>query len=214
MRNIRVTGVGKLSRTPNWVVINFIVVGEDINYQEAINKVNKRTVALRSVIVESGFKKEDLKTVNFTVNARYSYKDGQNIFVGYEARHDLKLEFDFNMDTLNKLLANLANSRSEALLSISFEVKEKEEFNNALIIAAIKDAFNKAKLISETSNVKLGRIINIVYGISQVAYRSPFKYESSQFAVPPSSMDFTPGDIEGTTFIEIEWELVNNENIN
>ncbi|MDF2700104.1 MAG: hypothetical protein K0Q49_1660 [Haloplasmataceae bacterium] len=205
MRIIRVKGTGTVSETPNLIVIHFTVKGEDFNYDEAMRKLNERTAILRNDIIKAGFSGDDLKTTNFSVDTKYSYHNNQNIFQGYVAKHDLKLEFDFNRIVLNNLLSILSKSNSKAEYSINFEVKDKEQFKKQLLANSVKDAMEKAEVIAQTANVKLGNILNIIYDFSNVIYRSNVMLEN--MITSTKDVDIVPEDVEATDYVTMEWQI-------
>ncbi len=204
MRTLRIKGTGKASRQPDLIVVNFKIVSEDYNYDEALNNLNKRTALLRQDIVKAGFNRDDLKTTNFNINTKYRYEDGQSYFDGYRASHDLKLEFPYNRLLLNQLLKIVSISNANAEFKIFFEVDDKEDFKNELLRNAVENAKKNALVITDAAGVKLGKILNITYDWQEILSRSKLKMEMSEIQ---NGIDVVPEDVEAGDTVSIEWEI-------
>ncbi|QVK17438.1 SIMPL domain-containing protein [Mycoplasmatota bacterium] len=208
MRILKVKGVGKSTKTPDSVVILFKIISKGYDYDKVINDLNERTAILRNDIVKAGFAKEDLKTTNFTIDTEYKYKDGENIFTGYKAVHELKLEFDFNQIILNNLLRTLSTSEADPEYKIVFEVKDKRAFKDEILVDAVNNAKQNASVISNAASVKLGKIMNIDYDYRDIVYRSGVVLEKAM--LNSTSLDIYPEDVTGTDTVFIEWEIEDN----
>lgn len=205
MRVIKVKGVGNVTKQPDLVVIQFKIISKGYDYDKVMNDLNERTAILRNDIVKAGFAKEDLKTTNFSIDTEYKYKDGENIFTGYKALHDLKLEFDYNQIILNNLLRTISSSEADPEYRILFEVKDKRAFKDEILTDAVNNAKQNASVIANASSVKLGNILNITYDYREIPYRSSVVLEKTM--LNSSSLDIYPEDVTGTDTVFIEWEI-------
>lgn len=202
-RVLRVRATGKKTKSPELVVIKFTVTGEDYDYEEAIKALNLKTEILRNDIIKAGFSGDDLKTTNFFVETVYQRVNNQKIFQGYKARGDHILSFNYDKEVLNNLLTELASSKSKAEFNIFFEVKDKEAFKNEILAEAVNNGKNSAKVIANAANIKLGKILNIIYDVQEIIYRSKLAL-ALQASAP---VNIIPEDIEGTENITMEWEI-------
>ncbi len=205
MRVLRVKGVGEVLKNPDLIVVIFKIISKNIDYDQAMNDLNRRTVILRNDIVKAGFAKDDLKTTNFAINTEYIYKDGKNVFVGYIAEHDLKLSFDYNQLVLNNLLRIITKSEANPLFNVFFEVKDKVSFKALVLKDAVFNAKANASVIASSAGIKLGKILNINYDYQEIVYRSQAKLENTMLS--SSAIDIIPDTIKGTDTVHIEFEI-------
>jgi len=205
MRVLKVKGVGNVSQSPDLIVILFKLISKDYDYDKAVNELNNRTVILRNDVVKAGFSKDDLKTTHFSIKTDYEYRNGQNVFLGYIAKHELKLEFDFNKNVLGNLLRIISASEADPEYQILFEVKDKRSFKDAVLNDAVYNAKQNASVIANAASIQLGKILNINYDYSEISYRSNVVLEEMMMAT--SQIDIVPEDVLGTDSVIIEWEI-------
>lgn len=205
MRVLKVRGVGKVVHYADLVVVNFTVMSKDYTYDKAINELNYKTEILKQDIEKANFSRDELKTINFYINPEYRFQNNENIFLGFKAIHELKLEFTFDKVVLNNLLKIISNSKSEATFNLSFEVKDKTLIKGEALRSAVKDAKNNANIIANSAEIKLGKILNIEYLNQFVPFRSTLRIDNPE--IKTSDVDITPEDVIISSEVIIEWEI-------
>ena len=114
-----------------------------------------------------GFERSDLKTLNFSVDTEYeSYReDGayRQRFIGYKFCHILKVEFDSDNARLGKILYGLAHCPLHPEFRISYTVKDPETVKNELLGRAVRDAREKAVVLTRATEVSLKDILSMDY---------------------------------------------------
>ncbi len=215
-RTIHIRGIGHAEQAPDQVVLSMTLTAQNKEYSAAMKIGSQQVEMLREAIVEAGFKADDLKTINFDVQAVYDNeetKDGkstryQKIFVGFECRHDLKMTFNFNNDKLNAAVDTIATCLAQPKISIAFTIKDIDAFNDKILKAAARDAQRKAKILCKASGVKLGKLINIDYSWSELNIRHEnILCQESAIADKKSSFNFQPDDIKASDTVDFYWEI-------
>lgn len=212
---IHIKGTGFAEQIPDLVVLTLTLTAQNKEYSAAMKIGSQQIEMLRESIVEAGFKADDLKTVNFSVNPIYEneeYKDGKStryrkIFVGFECNHDLKLTFDFNNNKLNKAVDTIAACLSQPKISIAFTIKNMDAFNDEILKSAAKDARRKAKILCAASKVKLGRLLDINYSWSEINIRNEQVLCAECPTAEKASFDFQPEEIKASDTVEFLWEI-------
>ena len=214
MRTITVKGVGTLSAKPDLTVIKMDLKSKDKDYEKCMELSSLYMQGLCSALEKIGFEKSDLKTVSFDVEPSYdNVKDrGGNykrVFEGYNCTHRLKLEFDFNVALLAKVLATIASCPSYPELSIEFTVKDPSAVKAELLKSATENAKQKALILSEAAGVKLGDLLSIDYNWSElnVYSRTSFRMEEDR-CVGIGDMNFEPDDINLRDTVTFVWEII------
>ena len=218
MRTIRVTGKGQVKVRPDMTRITVSLEGTNSEYSETLRKSSEDTEQLRDLLMDFGFERSDLKTLNFSVDTEYeSYKDKgvfKQRFVGYKYHHLMKVEFDSNNERLGKLLFALSNSSTKPEFRISYTVRDPEAAKNELLGRAVSDAKEKATVLTGAAGVTLKNIQSIDYSWGEISFevqpmnRVFMAEECLPTAVADAyDMDIEPDDIEASDTVTVIWEI-------
>ena len=218
MRTIRVIGKGQIKVRPDTTRITMSLEGVYKDYSETLRLSSKDTEMLKDILSGFGFERSDLKTFNFSVDTEYeSYKDRDGSykqrFTGYRYRHMLKVEFDSDNERLGKILYALANGNVRPEFRISYTVKDPEATKNTLLGKTVKDAREKASVLTEAAGIGLKDIQSIDYSWGEI----DFEYRPMNggilaercMAEPTAaySLDIEPDDIEVSDTVTVLWEI-------
>ena len=188
MREMRVTGRGRISVKPDRIRLMLTLSDVKKDYDKALKEASAKSTELQKAFCGCGFSEEDLKTVNFSVDAEYtgySDKDGnwKQCFVGYRFNQMLKIEFPLDNDRLGQILYALAKSGVKSEFRIQYTVSNPEACRNELLGKAVSDAKEKAAILAEASGVKLGVIQAIDYSFGTMEiYSEPVNFRSMKVA--------------------------------
>lgn len=219
MRMIRITGKGQIKVKPDMTRITITLEGMYPDYAETLRLSSEDTDSLKYVLATFGFERTDLKTLNFNIDTEYeSYKDHDTYkqrFVGYRFRHLLKVEFDSDNERLGKILYALGNCDLHLEFRISYTVKDPESAKNELLGKAVKDAKEKAAVITSAAGVTLKDIQSIDYSWGEIEFEvSPMNRLMKACAPVPAAcedacydMDIEPDDIEVADTVTVVWEI-------
>ena len=218
MRTIRVTGKANLKVKPDITRITVTAEKTYPEYGEALEGSAKDTSLLGELLAKFGFERTDLKTLDFNVDTEYEGYNENGVykqrFIGYRARHVMKVEFDSDNDRLGKILYALANCPVKPEFRISYTVKDPESAKNELLAAAVKDASEKAAVLAQAAGVKVKWIRMIDYSQKQIDFEvrpvnrimadasAPMMAKSAGF-----DMDLEPEDIEVSDTVTVLWEI-------
>lgn len=217
-RTITVKGTGKVSARPDYVTLSMLLESLDQSYDKAMELATKQIGELTDALAGTGFAKEALKTTNFDVRTDYNNEkdkrgNWKKIFNGYVVSHNLKLDFDFDMDRLSKALAAIANCAAHPQLSVAFTIKDPAAVKAEMLRSAAANAKEKAEILCAASGVKLGELVNIDYNWSEINIHSNTRYmladECLREAAPMNakSIDIEPEDINLNDCATFVWEL-------
>ena len=154
------------------------------DYDKAIREASEKSEELQKAFKGCGFQPEDLKTVNFSVDAEYtgySDKNGnwKQRFVGYRFNQTLKIEFPLDNELLGRILYALAKSGVKSEFRIQYTVRDVEACRNELLGNAVRDAKEKANVLAEASGVKLGMVMTVDYSFGTVdIYSEPVNFRA------------------------------------
>lgn len=212
-RTITVRGTGKVSTKPDLTEIILDLRANHYDYEKTIDIGTQQVNSLKVALCELGFQKSDIKTTNFDVhpifeNERDANGNYKRRFNGYECSHDLKVEFDFDMSLLSRVLTALAKCDANPEFEVRFTVKDKEQIKSQLLENAVENALNNATILAAASHVTLGDIISINYNWGEVHLYSETKYcLAEECMAAPSCIDIEPDDIDVNDGVTIVWEI-------
>ena len=216
-RTIRVTGRGRLKIRPDMTRIKITLEGVFWKYDETLRKSSEATEQMKNLLGEFGFQKSDLKTLNFEIDTEYeSYKSEDTYkqrFVGYKYEHVMKVEFDSDNERLGKILYALAHSPLHPEFRISYTVKDEDAAKNELLGKAVKDAKEKAVVLTRAAGVTLTEIQNIDYSWGEVTFESRPMDRMMMADVCCSAsdrsydLDIEPDDIDVSDTVTVIWGI-------
>ena len=211
-RTLTVRGRGTASADPDLTVISFGVVGRDPSYSSSVEELNGRVEALREDLEAAGVERARLKTTSFDVHddRRYDRDTGKHVFLGYEASHRLRLELPFDKELLNGVLARVAQSASEAAVTISFDVSDVESLRRGAMRAAVADAREGARVLAEASGATLGEILSIDYSYVEIRARRlsyEFANTGAMYEASAPAPDVEPEALDAEEGVTVVWEI-------
>ena len=223
MRELKVTGKGKVVAVPDQIVLNIDLNGTEKDYKKAYKQMEMATKEVRDLFQGLSFEVKDLKTkkceVEVSNERKYVEKTGtwEFVFKGYEYVHKMKIMFDKDNDLLGKVLYGLSKCESRPEVNISYTVKDVKSTKNTLLKNAIADSKAKAAVLAEAAGVTLGDILKIDYSWGEINLSTPvldsfldvmrLSDDSDCFEDEALDMDIEPEDINITDTVTVIWEI-------
>jgi len=211
MRNIRVTGTAAVSEKPDLVVITFRVSSLEYQFKTCMEKLAISTEQLREDLASVGLERDSIKTTRFDVDVKYEYdrKREQSFFKGYEAIHNLKVEFPFTQKYLNEVLNVLSNTESQTTFRISFQISDPEPLRQQALTDAVKNSREKAEVLARAAGVNLGEVVHIDYSWGEIRIRPEREVcELECLCESAAEHDVTPEDIDVSDTVTITWSIM------
>ena len=204
---ITVEGRGRLRVEPDTAVIKCQVLALDPSYSEASQEMNRQVDLLRQVLPGLDLEKGDLKTTDFTVrrDCRRNPKTERYEFAGYQASHSLELRVPLDKD-LNGVMEALLGCGADAQIEVSFAVADPEPVRARLLTAAVESAQRRAEIITRAAGTKLGKIVHISYGVTEVRFRS--EPQACLAEDGPGAPDIEAGSFSVEDSVTVTWEIL------
>ena len=218
-RTIRVTGKGSIKLRPDLTRLTITLQGTDADYGAVLRKSAEDTETLRGVAAGLGFARDALKTLQMHVEPVYEgYQDEKGVyrsrFVGYEFRHELKLEFPVDDALLGRTLYALAHCGAKPEFRIGYTLADPEAAKNALLALSVRDAAAKAEALAAAAGVALGALLSIDYswGEREFAVQPMRKMMAADNCAAESAMGsydlgIEPDDISVSDTVTVVWEI-------
>lgn len=218
MKTIKVTGKGKLAVRPDRIRLLITQQSTEKTYNGAIKESAARKGALNDLLAEAGFEKTDLKTLSFSVDTQYESYQGRDKawkqrLIGYQYTHYLKIEFDADNKTLGKVLSKVAKCSGAPEFSIEYTIADTEAAKNELLAKAVADSREKAHVLANAAQVKLGEILSIDYSWEEIEFVArPMSSRMMKSCMENDEgcgigLDIEADDISVTDTVTILWEI-------
>lgn len=222
MRELKVTGKGKVVAVPDQIVLDIELNGTEKDYKKAYKQMEVATKEVRDLFQGLSFEVKDLKTkkceIEVSNERKYIEKTGtwEFIFKGYEYVHKMKIMFDKDNALLGNVLYGLSKCESKPEVHIGYTVKDVNAIKNTLLKNAILDSKERAEVLAEAAGVTLGEIMKIDYSWGEINLSSSVcdsfldvmklsddeDYEDEAF-----DMEIEPEDINIADTVIVVWEI-------
>lgn len=157
-----VAGEGRAWVIPNQARVNFGITTSASTVIQAQEQANEAINLFKKDLKQIGIDEENIKTVSYTINPDYDFREGRSRVIGYNANVVLEVLFQ-EFEKLNQAFTlatrNGINNIGQLIFELSQEEQEKAEDKARKM--AIDKAKDKARKMAKESGIRLGKIINI-----------------------------------------------------
>jgi uncharacterized protein len=203
---IRVQGQGRITSTPDVVVLGLSVTSLRPTYAVAVSELNEKFELLRAALPAADVDAKALKTTSFDISITNDYVNGRHVFRGFSGTHGLELRRPFEQKRLARLFDAISASKANAQLTLTFTISNPEEIKKRVLQDAVKNARAAAECIAEASGQTLGSILSIEYGWSEIRLTSS-PASLAYGAVCESAPHLEPADFKSEDTVQVAWEL-------
>jgi uncharacterized protein len=170
---ISISGEGEAFAVPDLATFSFTVSADEKTVAAAQEQVTKKVDAIVAAIKNLGIDEKDIKTTDYSAYPRYSYSQaactpnycppGKQVLEGYTASHNITVKV---RDTAKAgdALAVAGDNGATGLSNISFTVDDPDKITQEARALAIKEAREKAELLSDELGVRLVRVVSFSDG--------------------------------------------------
>ncbi len=215
LRSFTVSEEGKVVAIPDVAMFSFNVTtqgGMDVSslQEENTEKMNKAIEFLKDNDVED----KDIKTLSYNIEPRYEYvNNGQFIsyprtdreIVGYTVTQTVSVKArDFSKT--GELLSGVVNNGANSVSSLSFDIDDKEAYEQEARAKAILAAKEKAKIIAGTGKFKIGRLISVQEYSSVPYFGGDRSFEAALSSKAPAPV-IEAGSQDVTVNVTLTYEI-------
>ncbi len=196
---LRVVGQEKIKESPDYTVLKLGFKRVRYSYENALEETKINTEGVTSIVKQLELDNVVLKTKYFKINRNYDYDVKR--YDGYQYNQEIEVCFDRNNSILDEILKKVLQMHIAPEVNVSYKIKDPSKIKDELIKKCVIDAKNKAKVIADASNIKLGNIIRIDYSDDEPIC------EMRMMTQAPDD-DLIPEDIEFSDSITLEYEIL------
>lgn len=167
-RILRVVGQEKIKESPDYTIVKIEFSRVKETYENALEETKINTNSINSIKEGIEFDNVSIKTINFRIDRNYDYDTKK--YNGYRYNQGFEFSFDKNAKLLEDILKKSSEISVTPEVSVRYVLKDAKSAKEKLIQKCVMDAKNKALVIAEASNIKLGNIIRIDYTDAEPVY--------------------------------------------
>ena len=206
---IWVTGIGKVTVTPDVAVVSLGVQAQALTVADAQAQAAKAMADVMAALKANSVAEKDIATQYYNITPVYSYdqKTGKQTLDGYRVNNTatVKIRNVGNAGVVIDAVA-AAGGNYTIINSVTLTVDQPEQYNTQARQAAMNDAANRAKQLAQLSGIKLGKATYINESLntsSQTIY-----YDAGAKAVPSvTSTPISPGETEVTLTVQVVYSI-------
>lgn len=185
---ITTTGIGNIYEKPDMAYLQF---GYSIVKNSASEAQKETAVAINKILeafYKIGVKKEDLKTISFSINERRKYIQNTYKTIGYQCQNILQLKIR-EIDNIGNYVDTAVSAGANAIRGISFGFEKEEDLKQQALKLAYKDAEEKAESLASAAKGKIVGIEEIIEGETYLPKTERFALaESADTQILPGTM--------------------------
>lgn len=174
---VSVTGLGKANINSDLIVWEGQFTSKSNNLKEAYAFLNQDKHKVIAYLKSNGIKVKDIVFNAVSINKEYkneysaSGKYIGNTFVGYELKQNLTIESK-NVEHIESISRNITELLNDGVQFYSraprYYYTQLADLKIKMISEATKDAYDRAKTISEFSSSQLGQLVSAKMGVFQI----------------------------------------------
>lgn len=159
-RTVSVQGSAEMLVNPDIIIWNASIESIEYELEASRKKVDRVFNAVKSQLIKAGIKSTDIKLSGNSQNKQYEYEKGTRRFRGYRTQVQLEIKAR-NLDLYQDVNDILLIAEEIQVSNTNFDSSEKQNYENQILVAAAKDAEQKASLLAKSFSMKLGKPITI-----------------------------------------------------
>lgn len=194
-REITIDAVGKAFINPDTAVVNLGVHTEAKTTELATTENNDKMKKIFESIKALNIEDKDIKTTSYYLNQKYTWDEKKNKSIedGYVLDQNITIKIR-DLASVGEVISKATTAGANLVGGISFVIEDEESAKKDAREIAIQAANAKAKLISEQTGIKFGKIVNYYeYTDSYMPYANAVggdmmsAYDSRELSAPTIS---------------------------
>lgn len=204
---VTVTGTGKVTGTPDTLVLDLAVSKTAGDVTTAMNQLSATMTAVEGALKSSHVADADLKTSGLDVGPQYSYDGNKQTVTGYQATESLTVTLR-DLKSAGSAIAAAASAGGNAtqINGLSTDLQNDSALLNQARDAAFADAKAKAAQYAKSAGRSLGGVVRIEESTS--SQPSPIRYAVPDAAAASSGAVSSVPVQAGSTDLSVQVTVV------
>lgn len=154
--------------------------------------------------MNEGIPREEIQTVDYSIQPLYDYVEGVQQFRGYQVSHMLSVTID-EIGSVGQVIDSAVEAGANRVIDIQFSVSHPEVFYQLALTRALEDAVGKAETLAEAMNTDLDLVpVKVV----ELSSDSPITYQTFALAESGGGTPIEPGQMDIKARIEAKFHYM------
>ena len=216
-KTIKVTGKGTIHVVPDVTRLTVEIHNIFNTYEETYTNAKENAGWMVKILEYNQIDGKLAKTrrLDISDNMVSEYdEDGNHIGYkkdGYKLSQELKIDLGMDNVLLNKIIKGVGKFIKNAQIDIGYTVKDPRPSQLKMLERAVKDAHEKARIMTAAAGCALGDVYSIDYSHEDIHIysqaRNIHSVEEAK-ACSPESLDITPDDLAVSDEVNVVWYLI------
>lgn len=199
-RTIHVQGYDEIKVDPDSARVEMAVTIVDKDVLKAKKEVDKTMSAVLDVAKKLEIAQDEVTATQLRVNAQYSYDNGKNELIGYEATRGITVTLR-KLTQLDELLNACIQAGVNQVDEIELVTSKEKELKAQVLTLAIANAKEKAGILAAGFDAKVGKVQTVS------AERGAFAMSLSAPIEGLSADTYKPGKIKIVAELDVVFQL-------
>ena len=155
-----VSGEGIVKATPDQAWVSIGAETRSKTSKDAQQRNAEAMSAVQQKIAAFGIPKDAVKTTAIDLQLEFDYANGRQTPRGYVARNTIEVRVD-ELAKLGDVLDAVVGSGATVIHGLRFDIKKREEMEQAALQAAVANAMAKANAVAAGAKRAVDRVIRI-----------------------------------------------------
>ena len=226
-RTITLSSTGKVTIVPDIAKVSFEIFNEGLKVDQISNDNNKAMQGVIDYLKKQGIEAKDIKTTQYSITPTYTQKCNYDTGVssssgmaptiypertcnskisGYKITQGVEVKIrDFTK--IDAIVGQLTTLGVNQMSGVSFSIDDSELVQNQAKVEAINQIKAKARILSASTGIRLGRIISISESNNYAYYDSTVSYGTAMKSAAPVAAPIEPGSQEVSQTVFITYEI-------
>ncbi|MEW6716040.1 MAG: SIMPL domain-containing protein [Chloroflexota bacterium] len=204
IRTLSVTGVGKVSLSPDMASISIGVSTQNSSAKEALASNNQQTQKVIETLVVFGIDSKDIRTTDFSIYPQQEWgANGQLIGVFYHVNNTVLVTVR-ELEQLGRILDTVVQAGANNIYGIQFDLTDKSAALAEARSLAVQDAQTEAEQLAEAAGITLG----LVQSISTYAGEEAVPlYRGMVMVEAPAEVPISAGEMTISVQVDVVYEI-------
>lgn len=216
---IRVQGKGAIHVVPDVTRVEVTVEQWFENHSAAYEQAKENSSWMVKILEYNKKPGKLAKTTRFDIEdyTENEYDDDGNYIGkkknGFMLNQRIKIDLPIDNVLVNNIVKGVGKFIPNAQINIGYTLQDERPSQMKMLARAVSDARDKARVMAESVDCKVGKVLDIHYSYSNVHVFSQARYIHSNSEAKlstASSLDITPDDLVMSDTADVTFELINN----
>lgn len=212
LRLISVSGTVTKTASPElaYITLSIETLDKSASKSQSDNAVQANQVM--TALENAGIAAEDIETSSYNVREDFEWNESmrKSVSVGYKTTNTIRVKVR-DLGQVGNVIDTVVNAGANNISNVSFGLTKESEAE--LRTKALKDASENARVKAQSIASGLGIGVGQVYSASESSqyatpsYAKNYAMEDSGGAVQSAPTPITPGDIEFSATVSVQFEI-------